>query len=159
MVRSSTENERVTLEEVARLGLRLVDGDLRRAAHVELQVESQALVSGARTQLCQIVVNLLVNAIHAVSRVPVAQAVIHVRIVSDHQVAYLEVADCGPGVPDHDRDRIFDPFFTTKPGVGTGLGLAISRKIALELGGSLDVDRDRRLGGAVFRLSLPAQRQ
>jgi two-component system, NtrC family, sensor kinase len=157
MVRSSTENERVTLEEVARLGLRLVDGDLRRAAHVDLQVQSQALVSGARTQLCQIVVNLLVNAIHAVSRVPVAQAVIHVRIVSDQRVAYLEVADCGPGVPDQDRDRIFDPFFTTKPGVGTGLGLAISRKIALELGGSLEVDRDRRLGGAVFRLSLPAQ--
>jgi two-component system NtrC family sensor kinase len=158
MVRSSTENELVTLEEVARLGLRLVDGDLRRAAHVELEVQGPALVSGARTQLCQIVVNLLVNAVHAVSCVPAARAVIGVRIASDDRVAYLEVADCGPGVPDQDRDRIFDPFFTTKPGVGTGLGLAISRRIAVELGGSLDVDRDRRLGGAVFRLSLPAQR-
>jgi C4-dicarboxylate-specific signal transduction histidine kinase len=157
MVRSSSENELVALEEVARLGLRLVDGDLRRAAHVELEVVSQAVVSGARTQLCQIVVNLLVNAIHAVSRVPSTRAVIRVRIASDDRWACLEVADCGPGVPEQDRDRIFDPFFTTKPGVGTGLGLAISRKIAMELGGSLEVDRDRRLGGAVFRLSLPAQ--
>jgi hypothetical protein len=41
--------------------------------------------------------------------------------------------------------------------VGTGLGLAISRKIAAELGGALEVERDGRLGGAVFRLTLPAQ--
>jgi signal transduction histidine kinase len=58
-------------------------------------------------------------------------------------------------VPEPDRERIFDPFFTTKPGVGTGLGLAISRKIALDLGGSLTVGRDERLGGAIFRLNLP----
>jgi two-component system NtrC family sensor kinase len=83
--------------------------------------------------------------------------VIAVRIGTDGKLASLEVADCGPGVPEQDRERIFDPFFTTKPGVGTGLGLAISRKIAGELGGSLEVEKDSRLGGAVFRLTLPAQ--
>jgi len=156
MVRPSGDNEVVNLEEVVRLALRLVEGDLRRAAHVELEVSGTPEVSGSRTQLSQIVVNLLVNAIHAVSKVAPGQAVIAVRIADDGNLASLEIADCGPGVPDQDRERIFDPFFTTKPGVGTGLGLAISRKIAAELGGALDVARDTRLGGAVFRLSLPA---
>jgi signal transduction histidine kinase len=70
-------------------------------------------------------------------------------------LAFLEIADSGPGVPEEDRERIFDPFFTTKPGVGTGLGLAISRRIAADLGGTLGVAKDPRLGGAVFRLELP----
>ena len=154
-VRAASESELVRLDEVVRLALRLVEGDLRRTAHVELDVLSTAQVSGSRTQLSQIVVNLLVNAIHAVSKRPPEKAVIAVRVSADDHYVALEVADSGPGVPDSDRERIFDPFFTTKPGVGTGLGLAISRKIALDLGGSLDVERDARLGGAVFRLALP----
>jgi C4-dicarboxylate-specific signal transduction histidine kinase len=158
MVRPASENELVNLEEVVRLALRLVEGDLRRAGHVELDVQSSARVSGSRTQLSQIVVNLLVNAIHALAKTPLDKAVISVRVSADERFSRLEVADSGPGVPDQDRERIFDPFFTTKPGVGTGLGLAISRKIALDLGGSLEAARDARLGGAVFRLSLPVQR-
>ncbi len=156
-VRPSGENELVDLEEVVRLALRLVEGDLRRAAHVDLEVVGVAHVSGSRTQLSQIVVNLLVNSIHAVSKLSPAQAVIRVRVACDDRLASVEVADSGPGVPEQDLERIFDPFFTTKPGVGTGLGLAISRKIAAELGGSLHAGRDARLGGAVFSLSLPAQ--
>jgi len=155
MVRPASETELVDLEEVVRLALRLVDGDLRRAAHVEVDVQSAARVSGSRTQLSQIVVNLLVNAIHAVSKTPLDRAAIHVRVNADERFVTLEVGDSGSGVPEQDRERIFDPFFTTKPGVGTGLGLAISRKIAVDLGGSLEVGRDARLGGACFRLSLP----
>jgi two-component system NtrC family sensor kinase len=156
MVRPTSEREFVDLEEVARLALRLMDGDLRRAARVELDIQPGARVSGSRTQLSQIVVNLLVNAVHAVAKLPLDRAVIGVRVSSDPRLVCLEVADSGPGVPEPDRDRIFDPFFTTKPGVGTGLGLAISRKIALDLGGTLAVGRDERLGGAAFRLNLPA---
>src|SRR5690606_35107198 len=88
-------------------------------------------------------------------KLPLNQASISVRVSGDDRFVSLEVADSGPGVPEPDRERIFDPFFTTKPGVGTGLGLAISRKIALDLGGSLEVGRDARLGGASFRLRLP----
>jgi two-component system NtrC family sensor kinase len=155
MVRPASESELVDLDEVVRLALRLMEGDLRRAARVVLDFQTSARVSGSRTQLSQIVVNLLVNSVHAVSKLPLDRAVIAVRVFSDHGHVHLEVADSGPGVSDPDRERIFDPFFTTKPGVGTGLGLAISRKIALDLGGSLEVRRDRTLGGAAFRLSLP----
>ena len=69
--------------------------------------------------------------------------------------AVLEVSDSGPGVSERDRKRIFEPFFTTKADQGTGMGLAISRAIAQEFGGTLDVDRDPELGGALFRLCLP----
>jgi two-component system, NtrC family, sensor kinase len=157
MVRPASESELVSLEEVVRLALRLVEGDLRRAGHVELDVQTSAWVSGSRTQLSQIVVNLLVNAIHALAKTPMDKAAISVRVSADERIARLEVADSGPGVPEQDRERIFDPFFTTKPGVGTGLGLAISRKIALDLGGTLEAGRDARLGGAVFVLRLPVQ--
>jgi two-component system, NtrC family, sensor kinase len=157
MLRPAGENEIVDLEEVVHLALRLVEGDLRRAGKLDLQVNGSPRVRGSRTQLSQIVVNLLINAIHAVAKLSPASAVIAVRIGSDGKLASLEVADCGAGVPEQDRERIFDPFFTTKPGVGTGLGLAISRKIAAELGGTLEVERDGRLAGAVFRLTLPAQ--
>ena len=157
MLRPAGESEIVDLEEVMHLSLRLVEGDLRRAGKLDLQVNGSPRVRGSRTQLSQIVVNLLINAIHAVAKLSPAGAVIAVRIGTDGKLASLEVADCGAGVPEQDRERIFDPFFTTKPGVGTGLGLAISRKIAAELGGTLEVDRDGRLGGAVFRLTLPAQ--
>ena len=155
MVRPSSESELCDLDEVVRLALRLMDGELRRSARVELELQGGPRVSGSRTQLSQIVVNLLVNAVHAIAKLPQDQALIAVRVSADDQLVVLEVADSGPGVPEPDRERIFDPFFTTKPGVGTGLGLAISRKIAVDLGGSLDVGRDPRLGGAAFRLSLP----
>jgi two-component system sensor histidine kinase HupT/HoxJ len=155
-VRPSTEMELVNLEEVLRLSLRLVDGDLRRTARLDLEVRGAPRVRGSRTQLSQIVLNLLVNAVHAAARSKGREAVVGARVAVVGDKVELEVADTGAGVPEQQRDAIFDPFFTTKPGVGSGLGLAISREIAEELGGSLCVGRDERLGGAVFRLSLPA---
>lgn len=156
-VRSSADLELVNLEEVLRLALRLVEGDLRRNARLDVEVRGAPRVRGSRTQLSQIVLNLLVNAVHAATRGRSEQAVVSARVALEGEMAILEVADTGPGVPEEAAEKIFDPFFTTKPGVGTGLGLAISRKIAEELGGSLDVGRDGRLGGAAFRLSLPAE--
>ncbi len=151
------ENEEVDLEEVVRLALRMVDAQLNRAARIELDARGPCSVSGSRTRISQIAVNLLVNAGHAVSGLPSDRARIAVRIWNREGWAFLEIADAGSGVPEGDRERIFDPFFTTKPGVGTGLGLAISRKIAMEMGGVLEVGSDERLGGALFRLRLPAR--
>jgi C4-dicarboxylate-specific signal transduction histidine kinase len=145
----------VDLSEVLRLALRLVYGELKRCAKLELDVNCSPKIQGSTTKVEQVALNLLVNAIHAVSGGAREQSVISARLRVDGTHAYLEIADNGPGVAVSDLERIFDPFFTTKPGIGTGLGLAISRRIAEELGGKLEVSRDERLGGALFRFSLP----
>ena len=68
---------------------------------------------------------------------------------------YAEVHDSGPGLADTARQSLFEPSISFKPG-GMGLGLSISRKNALMAGGDL-LAIEGRLGGAGFRLVLPAQ--
>jgi signal transduction histidine kinase len=69
--------------------------------------------------------------------------------------ALLFVADSGPGVAPHDREKIFEPFYTTKePGRGTGLGLAIVARSVHDMGGVVWVDGARE-GGAAFKLFFP----
>jgi two-component system C4-dicarboxylate transport sensor histidine kinase DctB len=112
-------------------------------------------VHASPTRLGQVVLNLIVNALQAVSTRPRGENIICVRLRSENGSAVFEVADNGVGIAESDSHRIFDPFFTTKAGLGTGLGLAISKKIVEELDGTLTADRDPRLGGARFTVRLP----
>jgi C4-dicarboxylate-specific signal transduction histidine kinase len=144
----------VDLSEVLRLSLRLVSSELRRGASLEVNVVGAPKVRGSNTKLGQVMLNLLVNAIQALSLRPREENAISVRLRADDSQALFQVADNGPGVPEASEDRIFDPFFTTKD-FGSGLGLAISRRIADEAGGQLSVSRDAELGGACFSLKLP----
>jgi two-component system sensor histidine kinase HupT/HoxJ len=101
----------------------------------------------------QIVMNLVQNAIDALSETDNPQVTLHHEVRGDRAV--LMVRDNGPGIPPEIVGSIFDPFFTTKPvGKGTGLGLSISHKIAQEHGGDLNyrVDDD---GCSCFCLELP----
>jgi PAS domain S-box-containing protein len=106
-----------------------------------------------REEIQQIVLNLLLNAEHAILSVASAGA-IAVRTRTHAGSHVIEVADTGPGITEEHRGRIFEPFYTTKPvGEGTGLGLSISHGIASAHGGSLAVVPSP--GGACFRLTLP----
>ncbi|MCU0381528.1 MAG: ATP-binding protein [Chitinophagaceae bacterium] len=68
----------------------------------------------------------------------------------------IAIADNGPGIPDHARDKIFQPFFTTKPtGQGTGLGLSLSYDIVKAHGGSLRFESDASRG-TTFIVEIPA---
>ncbi|HKY39435.1 MAG TPA: ATP-binding protein [Polyangiaceae bacterium] len=145
----------VDVAEVLRLSLRLVSGELMRCASLELDVTCAPKVKASATKLGQVMLNLIVNAMQAISTRPRNQNVISLRLRIDDAWVVLEVADNGPGISDQDLDRIFDPFFTSKAGVGTGLGLAISRRIVEEIDGSLSTCRDDRLGGACFIVRLP----
>jgi signal transduction histidine kinase len=102
-------------------------------------------------KLLQIVQNLVRNAIDASAaggRVEVA-----VRADTDH--VRIEIADSGPGVPDHVKPRMFEPFFTTKE-QGTGLGLSIVHSFVVQHGGTIDVESSTR--GARFAVVLPARK-
>ena len=101
--------------------------------HFEPAAEMPAIRSD-RSQLQQVVLNLLNNALDAVE----AGGRVSVRSRFDNEWITVEVEDNGCGIPKHLQDSIFDPFFTTKePGKGNGLGLSISHTVMQQLGGSL----------------------
>ena len=116
-------------------------------------------------EIRQLVLNLLLNAEHAVAKSPPPQRITLTSGVTGSGVTggtgrfvYVEVSDSGRGVPEHLRHRIFEPFFTTKEvGEGTGLGLSISHGIAAAHNGRLELLRQP--GGACFRLVLPVREQ
>ncbi len=141
--------------------LAVVDSARRMMSHllVERQmfgctVPGDVWVRGDETKLCQVVLNLLVNAAEACEDGG-AEASVHVSVERDGDEVTMLVEDTGAGMSDAVRARIFDPFFTTKGRrQGTGLGLAISHRIVHQLGGAIEVES--RIGqGSTFRVRLP----
>jgi C4-dicarboxylate-specific signal transduction histidine kinase len=111
-----------------------------------------------KIQIQQILLNLIRNAIEALTETPVESR--ELRVVSrldGDQTLLIEIIDRGPGVPDELISRIFDPFCTTKA-TGTGLGLAISRTIAEAHQGKLFYESVEG-GGSRFTLQLPYRRE
>jgi signal transduction histidine kinase len=112
-------------------------------------------VSGDPIQLQQVVVNLVMNAIEAVSSTPNGERRIKGRTDRlDDTSVEISIADSGPGIPSDRLGHVFDPFFTTK-GNGMGMGLSIARTIVEAHGGRIWAENRAGGGGAVFRISLP----
>ncbi|MCC7413582.1 MAG: response regulator [Gammaproteobacteria bacterium] len=114
--------------------------------------------------LGQVLINLIVNAAHAVADVVHAQPGTLGRITistrAEAGAVEIRIADSGTGIPEAVRERIFDPFFTTKEvGKGTGQGLAIARTVVVDRhGGRLDFETETGRG-TTFIIRLPADRQ
>ncbi len=108
-----------------------------------------------RNELLQVLINLTVNAIHAMP--DGGTLTLRSRSLEKHGQAgaVIEVADTGVGIPRADQDRIFDAFFTTKANGGTGLGLSISLTLVARYGGTIDVASEPGKG-SVFSVWLPA---
>jgi PAS domain S-box-containing protein len=104
-------------------------------------------------QLQQVMTNLFVNAADAMNGK--GSLAVEAGYDQGRGVFSIKVADTGPGIPEHLRDKIFDIFFTTKPvGKGTGLGLSISQNIVKLHGGSLTFHCPSR-GGTTFVIEMP----
>ncbi|MGE5199202.1 MAG: sensor histidine kinase, partial [Rhodospirillaceae bacterium] len=99
----------------------------------------------------QVIVNLLINALHAVEGVPGGKVVLSARLLDG--LASCSIRDNGPGVPADRAEAIFRPFVTTKPR-GTGLGLATSRRLVELQGGRLWLENPGE-PGARFTFTLP----
>jgi two-component system, NtrC family, sensor kinase len=111
-------------------------------------------VMGDARQLQQVCLNLLTNAVQAMS--PGGGGVLRVRSYAENGDVRLEVTDTGPGISSDTRARIFEPFFTTKKeGEGTGLGLSVSYGIVTAHGGTVEVVQTGS-SGTTFRVALPA---
>lgn len=141
--------------------LAVIDSARRMMSHllVEKQmftcsVADDIWVRGDETKLCQVVLNLLVNAAEACEGGG-AEASVEVSVERDGGDVTVVVDDTGAGMSEAVRARIFDPFFTTKGRrQGTGLGLAISHRIVNQLGGAIEVE-SRQGHGSTFRVRLP----
>jgi len=147
----------LNLNRVVRKALSLVDEQI--SSHgIELIVEtdeSLPLVESHGTLLEQVVINLVVNAMHALDAHESGEKTIEVSTSYSGENAVLTVRDNGPGIEPEHLDHIFDPFFTTKTnGVGMGLGLSITENLVTGLGGTVSAMNHEK-GGAVFIVSLP----
>jgi two-component system, NtrC family, sensor kinase len=117
--------------------------------------ENVPVITSDLSQIQQVVLNLLNNAIDAIGHngtITVAS-----RYLDKTDEVEIEVTDTGKGIPENELGKIFDPFFTTKEvGKGTGLGLSISYSIIEKLGGKIRVQS--KVGeGTVFTILLPKQ--
>lgn len=115
--------------------------------------EGHPFVSGDVTQLKQVLINLLMNAIEAIASSDTVDRNVRIHLTSSDDSLRIEVADSGPGLPTTDPEELFRPFYSGRKR-GLGMGLAISRNIATAHRGSL-VARQRDEGGAAFILELP----
>ncbi|MBA3939989.1 MAG: PAS domain-containing sensor histidine kinase [Sphingopyxis sp.] len=104
-------------------------------------------------QLQQVIVNLAINAVHAMTAQDGPRRLVLATWVDDAGMLAVRVDDSGPGIAPDDLPRIFDSFFSTKSG-GMGIGLAMCRSIVEAHGGQIEA-RNRVGGGARFAFTLP----
>jgi signal transduction histidine kinase len=110
--------------------------------------------------LNQVVLNLIVNAAHAISDAVNAgggaKGKIRVQTLNDEDYAEIRIQDNGTGIPEKVRSRVFDPFFTTKGvGKGTGQGLAIAHSVVVDKhGGTIHFETEEG-AGTTFIIRIP----
>ena len=154
--REPSEIALLDLNETAIETLALTRSEIK-ANGIHLRVELAAGlpgVMGDRVQLQQVILNLVINAIEALSSVNSGQRELVVSTASDGKSVDLAIQDSGKGLDTLEADRMFDPFHTSKQG-GLGMGLTISRSIIETHGGRIrGAPAPRR--GAVFTFTLPA---
>lgn len=149
--------EPVALHEVAEEVLTLTrpywHNEPRRqgiAIRVESELRPVPPILGTPTELREVLVNLVLNAVQAMP----AGGTLSLRTARLEAAALVEVGDTGVGMPESVRRRIFEPLFTTKGAGGTGMGLTMSQGIVTEHNGRIEVESAPGRG-TLFRLVFP----
>ena len=115
----------------------------------DLQSDHQVAIS--RTELQQVIVNLIINAVHAMPK----GGELNIVVSNADGAVRVEVMDTGRGIAPDVLKRIFDPFFTTKQAEGTGLGLSISQRLVSHADGEISAISTPGQGSR-FTVTLPA---
>lgn len=152
------QNDRLEINEAIREVIELTCGEATKhgvSMRTDL-ADGLPPIEGDRVQLQQVALNLVINAVEAMSG---AGGELRELLVSTGRTetgdVYVAVRDSGPGVDPSRAGRLFEAFYTTKPS-GTGIGLAICRSIVEAHGGRLWVETNQPQG-AVFQFTVPAQ--
>jgi PAS domain S-box-containing protein len=147
----SGEPQLADLNKGLMMTLRMLRHEFKHKCEVHCELAPLPLLRCFPTQLNQVFMNLLVNAVQAIEK----RGEIRVTSVREGDEAVVRIADTGPGMSPETLARIFTPFFTTKPpGEGTGLGLTICYAIISRHKGRIEVSSE--LGkGTTFTVRLP----
>ncbi len=131
----------------------IVRNEIKHKGRLEKEYGTLPPVWCQPSQLNQVFMNLIVNAVQAIEHG--GEIVLCTGVSDDGAWVFVEVADNGAGIATGNLTRMFEPFFTTKPiNQGTGLGLSISRDIVQRHGGRIEVER-HPISGTSFRVWLP----
>lgn len=154
------EKNPVDLNHAIESTVTVARNEWKYVANVEFDLDKTLpLVPCFPGEINQLLLNLVVNAAHAieevVSKTPDAKGTITIRTAKLQNAVEIVVKDTGGGIPISIRKKIFDPFFTTKEvGKGTGQGLAIARSVMAKHGGTIDFESE--VGqGTTFFVRLP----
>jgi sensor histidine kinase regulating citrate/malate metabolism len=124
--------------------------------HCEFTLDADSALSGHLPNsklMVRVVGNLLDNALEAVSKLPVEQRHVRIRLADEADRVCVEVADSGPGVPAELQDSVFAEGFSTK-GTGRGIGLTLVKRLVERAGGEIELGTAPE-GGALFRVLIP----
>jgi signal transduction histidine kinase len=155
----STQNIWVDLSDVIDKAVMLCRSEIRKRVKVfEVIPPSRAIeIKTDPEALEQVIINLLINASHAVNK---RESWVRISAVSNENEinqAVIEVSDNGCGMTQETMASIFNPFYTTKgPGVGTGLGLSVSYNLICQLSGEILVE-SKIDKGTCFKVVLPIE--
>ena len=157
VTKGKPHREPTDITQVVRRAVSLVRGEILSNG-IELDILQDAtlpLVNADAIQVEQVILNLLRNAIDALSEMEGGRRELKIMLdcCQDNEIS-IAISDTGPGITDDHSDKLSAPFFSTKP-QGMGLGLAISTTIIEDHGGRLSHEINDA-GGATFRFTLPS---
>lgn len=150
--------ESVEMHQLLETTLALLEPELRQHS---IQVckdwgAEQVWIAGEASQIQQVFLNLMVNAIHVLQTPGLDSPTLFVTTRNQNEHLVVDIKDNGMGIPVPHLKHIFEPFYTTKrSGQGTGLGLSLSYKIITEHGGRIRALNNANAQGACFEVSLP----
>ena len=152
-VRESQEEQDVLVNDLIEQTLNIVWNQIKYNCTLKKDLNSKSLVKLVPNSFNQVLLNILVNASHAMDGL---NGVLTIRTYESGPSVFIEISDTGAGIEKHNLNKIFDPFFTTKPvGQGTGLGMSISYEIVAAAGGNIEVSSEVGKGSS-FKICLPA---
>ena len=161
--RRGEENPSCNVREVIQSALCLVKKEIEtNGIEIILDAADVPATAISAGQLQEVILNLLINAIHAIGSRGVITLEAHVPGPDD--LVEIRIRDTGGGIPEENLDRIFDPFFTTKGALGggrqegTGLGLSVCYNIIQSRGGRITVTSTEGAGTS-FSIQLPLHKE
>ncbi|WP_287306027.1 ATP-binding protein [Mesorhizobium sp.] len=156
LMKAPSHRDELALSALLEDAAALVQRELAKV-NVQLKIELQPHlpnIRGDRVQLQQVLVNLMINAAHAMAGQRGARMQFITAAKTEVNDIEIIVRDTGPGIPHEHLQRLFEPFFTTKPD-GMGMGLAICKTTVEAHGGRMTVE-SLPGQGATFRVTLPS---